>query len=118
MTPIPFMLPDIGLREIAGSVYLTDTFLVIEIENTLLGAFDKERSIIEVEPGALAEVRLEKGLFKDRFIVRPHGRDLLEAIPGDHAGEVALVIWKIYRKRTRLLVEEARRRVRRDAESG
>ncbi len=64
MTPIPFMLPDIGLREIAGSIYLTDRFLVIDIENALLGEFDKDRSTIEVEPGALAEVRLEKGLLQ------------------------------------------------------
>ena len=116
MNPIPFMLPDIWLREIAGSIYLTGSFLVIEIENALLGAFDKDRSTIEVEPGALAEVRLEKGLFKDRIILRPHGRDLLEAIPGEHASEVALVIWKIYRKRTQVLGEETQRRVRSDAE--
>ena len=118
MTPIPFMLPDIGLREIAGSIYLTDRFIVIDIENALLGAFDKDRSTIEVEPGALAEVRLEKGLFKDRIILRPNGLELLEAIPGDNTSEAALVIWKIYRKRTQVLVEEARRRVRSDAESG
>ena len=106
MNRIPFQLPDVGLREIRGSVYLGERFLVIELEDSLLGEWDKDVRTIDIEPGALSEIRIEKRFFKDRLVLRPTTRTLLDAIPGDHAREVALEIWRNYRRDVVRLVAE------------
>lgn len=111
MTRIPFSLPDVGLREIRGAVYLTDAFLVIELEDALLGEWDQDLKTIEIEPGALVEIRLDRHFFKDKLVLRPATRDLLEAVPGKHTREVALEIWRKHRSTVVDLVESVRDRM-------
>jgi hypothetical protein len=111
MKRIPFTLPDIGLREIRGEIYLTDSFLVLEIEDALLGEWDQDLKTIEIEPSALLEIRLERRLFKDRLALRPVARDLLEAVPGKHAREVVLEIWMKHRSAVVDLVDGVRGRI-------
>ncbi|MBT8402081.1 MAG: hypothetical protein KJO98_16515 [Rhodothermia bacterium] len=106
MRPIPFNLPDVGFREINGKVYVEDGFLVIRLSDALFGEFDKEKREIRIEPAALAQVRIDRGLLKDRLVLRPEDDRLLEAIPGDHDLEVALRIWRNRRDEVRALVRE------------
>jgi len=42
MNGIPFQLPDIGLREIHGTLSLDDESLIFHVEESLVGELDKE----------------------------------------------------------------------------
>ncbi len=106
MRPIPFNLPDVGFREIGGKVYLEDGFLVIRLSNALFGEFDKEKREIRIEPAALSQVRLDEGLLRDKFVLRPLDNRLLDAIPGDYDLEVELQVWRNRRTELQMLVRE------------
>ncbi len=106
LKPIPFTLPDIGFREIDGKVYLEDGFLVIHLRNALFGEFDKEKRQIRIQPTTLAQVRIDRGIFKDRLVLRPEDNRLLDAIPGDYDLEIGLRIWRNRRSDVVALVRE------------
>lgn len=111
--PLPVHLPDLhgGLTELKGVLYLEDEFLVLEIDTLLLGEFSQEEQVIKIEPAALADVRLDRGLVRDRLCLRPKKRTLLEAVPGKHrGGEVQLRVWRTRRAQAEQLVEQVRRR--------
>jgi len=112
MTPLRFQLPDLnaGLTEVRGVVYLDDPFLVLEVETAFMGEFEKEQQVIKIEPAALKEVRLDHGVFRDRLCLRPKSDALLNALPGEHAVEVRLKVWRTHRKRAVDLVEAIRAR--------
>lgn len=112
MERIPFQLPDIGLREIHGKLSLDEEFLVFEVEDALIGEFDKEQSVIKVEPGALREVRLDRGIIRDRISIVPKGDELLTVMPGDYDEELPLKVWKTHRKRAEQLVEDVVQRMK------
>ena len=101
---VPFTLPDVGLREIEGMVGVEEGFVTIELTNKLLGLIDEDREIIKIEPTALREVRLQRRPFKDRLILAPKKRDLLDLIPGKHASDVRLRIWRTNRSDTEQLL--------------
>lgn len=105
MDPIPFQLPDVGLREFHGTLSIDPEFLVFAVEDALIGEFDKERFVVKVEPKALADIRLEQGIIRDRIYVRPKKRDLLAVMPGRYANELPLTIWSIYRTRANQLID-------------
>ena len=118
MSSIPFQLPDIhgGFTEIKGLLYLDEEFLVLEIETALIGEFNKKQQVIKVEPAALADIRLERGVIKDRLCIRPKRRELLEVTPGKYLGELQLKLWRKYRERAEQLVAQVQERSRkRDA---
>lgn len=106
MKPIPFTLPDVGLREIEGKVYLEDGFLVIHIKDALFGEFDKEKRQIRIEPSTLTQVRIDRGVVRDRLVLRPEDNRLLDAIPGDYDLEIELRIWRNRRGDVLTLVRE------------
>lgn len=97
MNRIPFTLPDVGLRELKGLVYIEDGFLVVRLQDALFGILDEEKRRIEIEPGALEELRVEWRFFKDRLILRPRSTTLLDVIPGEHRAAVELRVWRKYR---------------------
>lgn len=104
MDPIAFELMDIGLREISGKVYLDDEFLVFDLQDALVGEFDKEYRTIKIEPAALEMVYIDRGVIRDRLCIRPKTSELLEAMPGSHGAEVCLKIWRTARKKAEALV--------------
>jgi hypothetical protein len=106
MNRIPFTLPDVGLREIRGLVYLEDGFLVLRIKNAVLGLADEKRDMIKIEPKALRDVRIERGLFRDRLVIRPRRADLLDAVPGEHPSAVTLRVGRKHRAALMRLVDE------------
>ena len=110
MQGIPFTLPDIGLREIKGKIYLDEEYLILDVEDALMGEFDTEHQVIKIEISALKEIRLERGLFRDKLCLRPKKDELLTAIRGNYGVEIPLRIWKHHRRRTEDLVDEMRRR--------
>lgn len=110
MNGIPFQLPDIGLREIHGTVYLDDEFLVFEVEDAFIGEFDKEHMVIKVEPAALSDIRLDRGIIRDRLYIQPKKRDLLTVMPGTYSQALPLKVWNTQRRRAERLVEAVRRR--------
>ncbi len=119
LSPIPFRVPDEGLREIKGHVYLEDEeFLVFDVQNALVGEFDTKRQVIKIAPRALKEVDLSEGRFRDRLHVRPRNRDLLEAMPGSHKDELELKIRRKYRDQLVRLTYELARLRSRDAAPG
>jgi hypothetical protein len=111
MDPIPFQLPDIGLREFHGTLSLDSEFLVFEVEDALVGEFDAERFVVKIEPKALVDIRLEQGIIRDQICIRPKKRDLLAVMPGQYADELPLTIWNIYRGSARELVDTVQRRM-------
>lgn len=104
MNRLEFTLPDVGLREIGGLVWVEDGFVVIQLSNKLIGLVDEEKDIIKIEPTALRDIRIQKRPFKDRLILAPKRRDLLDAIPGKHANDVRLRIWRTKRSKTEQLI--------------
>lgn len=111
---IPFQLPDVGLREISGRLYLDEDFLVFDVEDALAGEFDKEVHVIKVDPGALGDIRLERGIVRDRLFIRPRKSDLLRAMPGQYGVELPLRIWRKHRQTVLQLMDEIGRRARED----
>lgn len=105
---IPFSLPDDGLEEIGGLVWLDDGFLVIDLEAKFLGLGKGERKTIKVAPTALHDVILAHGLIRDKLRILPKQIDLLEAMPGKHPREVVLRIYRKHRPWTEDLVDELR----------
>lgn len=115
MNSIPFQLPDIGLREISGTLSLDDEFLIFDVEDALVGEFDKDQFVIKIEPRALDAIRLARGIVRDRICVRPKKRDLLAVMPGEYAQELQLKVWRTHRRAAEKLVEAVRRRMGRHA---
>lgn len=112
MSEIPFQLPDIGLREIHGTIALDDEFLVFHIEESLVGEFDKEHFTVKIEPAALADIRHVRGIVRDRICIRPKTRDLLAVMPGEYAQELQLKVWVTRRADAERLVQAVKRRER------
>ncbi len=100
MNPVPFDLPDVGLREISGMLYVEMPYLVFEVTDGLLGEFDKDKQVIKIELNALDEVSLKLGVVRDKIIIRPKKSDLLEVIPGNYNDELVLKVWKTNRSET------------------
>ncbi len=111
MHRLPFTLPDVGLREVKGFVSLEEEFLVIDLETAVAGIVDKEETVIKVAPSALADVWLKTGFVRDRLCLAPRRVDLLKAVPGDHAREVALRVPRKYRLAAEDFVDELGRRI-------
>jgi len=108
MHRIKFTLPDVGLREISGMVYLEDGYLVLRVEDALMGEIDVEEEIIKIEPQALEYVRLRTGLFKDRLVIKPKRAKLLDLVPGKHESTLDLRVWRTKREQVEDLVEAFR----------
>ncbi|MEM1044106.1 MAG: hypothetical protein AAGI91_15960 [Bacteroidota bacterium] len=111
MLRLPFTLPEDGLREIKGFVSLDLEFVVLEVETAIAGILGKEETTIKVAPSALDDAWLKTGLVRDRLCLAPSKVDLLKAVPGDHAREIALRIPRKYRLDTEDLVDELSRRI-------
>lgn len=106
MNRIRFTLPDVGLREISGLAYVDEGFLVLKVQNALMGEFDVEQETLKIEPGALEEVSVTRGLFRDRLIIRPRRPELLDAIPGEHVAALELRVSRKQRSELGALVDE------------
>jgi hypothetical protein len=100
------------LTEIKGAVYLDTEFLVLDMEVASWGGLQKKDRIIKIEPKALDFVSFRRGLVKDQICLRPKSETFLNAVPGNHRGEVQLRIWRKYRLDGKLLVQELRRRMK------
>ncbi len=105
MNRIPFTLPDDGLREIKGLVYIDEGYLIVKVESTLLGLIDKDEQMVKIEPGALEDLHIKRGIVKDRLVIKPMGVELLDAIPGNHVDEVALKVSKRLHSKLKDLVD-------------
>jgi hypothetical protein len=118
---IPFTLPDVGLRELEGMVLVDDEFLVVHLTNKLLGLVDEDTDVIKIEPGAIQDIRIQRRPFKDRLIITPKKHELLDIIPGKHANDVRLRIWKTQRQNLDLLLLEVlalQKSAKREASAG
>ena len=111
---IPFQLPDtnLGLTENKGRLYLDEEFLVFEVSSSLSGLTNKKQQTVKIEPDALEEIRLDRGLFKDRLLIRPKNRELFRVMPGMYQDKdtLTMTIWKKYRADAEHLVDAVRRR--------
>jgi len=111
---IPFQLPDtnLGLTENKGRLYLDEEFLVFEVSIGISGGTKKKQQTVKIEPRALEEIRLDRGVFKDRLLIRPKNRELFRVMPGMYKDKdtLTMTIWKKYRADAEHLVDELRRR--------
>jgi hypothetical protein len=109
-SPIPFRVPDVGLRKIKGTLYLEhDEFLVFNVENALIGHIDSKRELIKIAPRALKNVRLDERRSHDRLYIQPKSPNLLEAMPGSYKDELELKVDRKYRNHVERLVYELTR---------
>lgn len=106
MLRIPFSLPDVGLREVNGLVYVEDGYLKIRLKDAFLGEFDEDRRTIQVEPDALRSLDLRRGLLRDRLVIVPWRSELLEAVPGEHANAVELRVRRKHRADLEALIDD------------
>lgn len=105
MHRVPFTLPEVGLREVKGFVYLDDGFLVLRIQETLLGIADSGEDVFKIEPAALHDLHVKRGWFRDKLVVAPKTMELLEAVPGEHVTSVDLRVARKYREDLERLVD-------------
>jgi hypothetical protein len=103
---IPFKLPDDGLREIKGLVYVDEGRLIVRAETAIIGLIGKETYTVTIPAGALEDLFLKKGLFRDRLVIRPLEIDVLESIPGEHIDQIELKVRKKYRRKVQDLVQQ------------
>lgn len=109
MNRVSFTLPDVGLREIRGMAHVEDGFLVLSIEDALLGMADTQKTTVKVAPEAVADLRIDRGLFRDRLVLEPKRTDLLETIPGKHRTDVRMRVSRTQRRELEGLVEDFER---------
>ena len=104
MNRVKFTLPDVGLREISGMVSLEDGFVVLKLKSAIVGLLDEKNQTVKIEPSALLELRIKRGLIHDILILRPKKIDLLDVVPGDHPTYIKLKVKRKYREELDLLV--------------
>jgi hypothetical protein len=106
MNRVAFTLPDVGLREIKGMAYVDDGWLVLKVQDGLLGVLDVEKKEVRIEPAALEDIRIRRGLLYDKLVLTPRRVDLLDAIPGEHRVSVDLSVWRRHRRDLERLLDE------------
>jgi hypothetical protein len=106
MIPIPFSLPDDGLRERQGTVTIEEGELVLRIHDRLLGLIDADRVVVRIAPEALAHVVIRRRPLVDRLVIVPVRGDLLNGLPGGNAGSLELRVWRRHRAALEDLVDE------------
>ena len=104
MHRVSFTMSDEGLHEIEGVVFVEDNLLVLRVEKKLLGLFDSDSKTIELEPGVLEEIRIERGLFKDKLLLKPWQSDLFDLVPGKHGSHIILKVPRKQRAELEALV--------------
>ena len=118
---IPFEISEVHavFSEAKGILRLEDEFLVFDVQTITGGMFKQPSETVKIEVAALADIRLEKGVFRDRLFIRPKTNKLLDVIPGKHLAEIKVKVWRKYRPTSMNLVDEVQyglRRRRREAE--
>lgn len=109
MNRIKFTLPEVGLlelTEVEGIVWIEDGFLMLDIKQSLAGLVNTDSEMVKIEPGALKDIYLQRRWFKDRLVLVPKKRELLDVIPGKHLSDVQLRIWRSKRAEVERLIEE------------
>ena len=106
MNRISFTLPDVGLKEFKGLAYVEDGDLVLKISTSYIGLIKAGEEVIKVEPGALEELRIKRGWFRDKLILKPWHAELLDMIPGEHRAQIELKVQRKQRKELEGLVQE------------
>jgi hypothetical protein len=109
MTRVSFSLPDVGLRELRGMAHVEDGFLVLSLQDALLGFADTQKTTVKIAPEALADLRIERGIARDRLVIEPKGVELLETIPGNHRTAVRLRVSRRQRRDLEELVHDFER---------
>ena len=112
MNRIAFTLPNVGimeLHEVEGIIWLEDGFLVIQVKRKLLGMMEDEPEMVKIEPSALRDIYLKRRMFKDRLVLVPKKRDLLDSLPGKHVSDVRLRIWRSKRGQVEQLIRDCLR---------
>jgi hypothetical protein len=89
---------------------MDEAFLVLEITDSLVGEFDTQRRVVQIDPGALREISLVRGVVRDRLCIRPSSPDAFSVIPGDPGLELQLKNWRRHRGRVEAVVDALRRR--------
>ncbi len=105
MPVIPFKLPDDGFTELKGTVRADDEFVILHLQTSFMGEFNKEQRVIKIEHKALEDAYLRKGVFRDRICLVPKGEELFKAIPGAHIGELVLKTSRRHRSDAEDLIE-------------
>lgn len=89
-----FRLPDAGVKEIHGLLYLEDDLLVFDLLMGLSTEFLDDHQLVKIEPPALREIAYSSSLTRAYVRVRPKKDTLLKAIPGDYERELKLKLAK------------------------
>lgn len=103
---IPFEISVDDINEAAGFLYLEDDYLVFEYHILKWGVIRGEHAIVKTERGVIDELRVRRGLFKDRLVIATHSLKLLQEIPGRHASEIELRVKKRYRREVEAFLQK------------
>ena len=113
MATVPFQISDSRGHKVTGLLYLEEEYLVFEIQARKWGLFKSPPEKVKAEFGVIDHITLERGLFGDSIFIVPRRSDLLNAIPGDHKGELKLKVAKRYRELSQSIVSDVTLRKRR-----
>ena len=100
MQSVPFKVHEVhgGFSEARGALYIEGDDLVVEVQTSLLGLFQREPETYRIELTDLEEVRHKRGLTGDRLTLRTRPMDRVAAIPGGGKGELCLVVKRAHRR--------------------
>ncbi|MFT4605363.1 MAG: hypothetical protein ACI9W4_002102 [Rhodothermales bacterium] len=105
VTAIPFKLPDDGFTELIGTVRADDEFVILHVQTSLMGEWNKEERIIKIEIAAVEDVHLKTSFFGDKLCLVPKREESFQAVPGVQLGELVLKTRKKDRSAVESLVE-------------
>ena len=97
MTRIPFKIDSNHGHEISGLLFIEDEFLVFEVQMRRWSLYKEPKETVKAELAVIEHIRFAAGFFSDKIFIVPKRSALLEAIPGDHDGELKLNVAKRYR---------------------
>ena len=94
MLSVPFATGDIhgGFAEGRGTLCVDDDDLVIEVQVTVMGLWQRGVQTHRFELTDLEEVRHKRGPFRDRITLRTRPMELITKVPGSAEGCLVLTV--------------------------
>lgn len=107
MLSVPFATGDIhgGFAEGRGAICVDGDDLLIEVQVTVMGMWQREARTFRFELTDLEEVRHQRGPFRDRITLRTRPMSLIAKVPGASEGALVLKVKRRHRRAVDALLD-------------
>lgn len=101
---LPFSLPDAGVSEVKGVLYLESDHIILEVVSGLPGVTESQTMRVRIALEAIDALGFENGVIKDSIFL-DSSEEILEVIPGRHTGQLRMRVRRRHRQDSELLVK-------------